>query len=172
MLARMLDPRLRDLDGACAGTEREDRNADALSDDLQLIDGGRAIDVTGNEKWIFSFFLEMVGKLAGMRRLTGTLKTHHHHNGRRLRRDLQLRGFCAHQGDQLLVDDLDDLLGGQKTFQHRLADGTLGHRFDKFADDLKVYVGLEKRQLDLAHALTDIGLGQLSLAAKLLQRRG
>ena len=103
--------------------------------------------------------------------LTGTLKTDHHNDRRRLGGNLKLRRFRAHQGDQLLVYDLDDLLCGEKAFKHRLADGTLGHGLDEFTHDLEVDVCLKQGHLDLAHALADVRLGKLALIAELFQRR-
>ena len=75
----------------------------------------------------------------------------------------------AHEGRQLFVDNLDDLLPRREAFQHVGADGALPYGGDEIFDDLKVDVGLQKGQADLPQGFFDIGLVQLSPSTKLLE---
>ncbi len=67
------------------------------------------------------------------------------------------------------LDNRDDLLPRREAFQHVGADGAIPYAGDEIFDDLKVDVGLQKGQADLPQGFFDIGLGQLSPSAKLLE---
>ena len=72
--------------------------------------------------------------------------------------------LAAEGGGQLLVDDLDDLLGRVQRLGEVLADGPLPDAGLEAADHPEVDVGLEQGEADLAEDLVDVGLGQASLA--------
>ena len=80
-----------------------------------------------------------------------------------------LEGMCRrltsppHEGDELLVDDLDDLLGGGQTLKDGGAHRPLGHRVHKLLGDLVVDVRLQQGQADLPHGGLDVLLPQLAL---------
>ena len=74
--------------------------------------------------------------------------------------------------DELLVDDLDDLLGGVQRLADLGAAGALLDRRDEVLDHRQRDVGLEQREPDLARGGVDVGLGQLSLAAEVLEGVG
>ena len=101
-----------------------------------------------------------------MRRFTCALQTNHHNDRRGLGCDLKLRRFSAHKRDQLFINDLNDLLCGQKAFKHRFTDSAFCNAFYKFLNDLKINVRLKKRKLYLTHPLFHVRLGKLSFAAK------
>ena len=143
-----------------AAIDGKHRHADALADHLQLLDGCRAVNVAGSEQRPFALFFVHERKLAGVRGLAGALKTGHHDDGRRLGRNDKLGVFAAHESGQLFVDDFDNLLGRNEAFKHIAADRAFGGGLDEILDDLVVDVGLQKRKLDLAHALSDIGFSQ------------
>ena len=75
----------------------------------------------------------------------------------------------AHEGDQLFVDDADDLLAGIKRAENLLADGLFGHARDKFVGDRIVDVGVEKGAADFLETVANIALGQATAAAQLLE---
>ena len=52
-----------------------------------------------------------------------------------------------HQVDQLLVDDVDELIGRVERFQHRLADGLLAHPGHELLDHRQADVGLQQGPL-------------------------
>ena len=78
----------------------------------------------------------------------------------------------AHQGGKLLVDDLDDRLGGGEGLQHVGAHGPLGHLSDELLDHLVADVRLQQGQADLPHSLLDVGLGETALAPQLFECGG
>ena len=55
--------------------------------------------------------LQPLGQLAGQGRLTGALQAGEHDDRRRVLGERQLAGLAAEDADELVVDDLDDLLG-------------------------------------------------------------
>ena len=116
-----------------------------------MFDGGRTVDVAGNEQGTLALFLVESGELGALRGFTAALQTAHQYLCRRLRGNLKLGVLRAHNGTELLVDDLDDHLSGDETFQDLLAERTFAHAIHEGAYDLEVDVGLEKRELDLTH---------------------
>ena len=103
--------------------------------------------------------------------LAAALEAAHQHDAGRLGGELNPGVAAAHEGSQLLVDDLDDLLGGGEAFENLLPDRALADRLDEVLDDLVVHVGLKEGHLDLPHGLLDVGFIQFSFRAKLFERR-
>ena len=84
----------------------------------------------------------------------------------------QPAGLAAEDRDELLVDDLDDLLGRVQRAADLLAAGPLLDRVDELLDHGQRDVGLEQRDPDLARGRVDVGLGEPSLAAQVLEGVG
>ena len=102
--------------------------------------------------------------------LTIALQAAEHDDGLALVLDVQAGGFgAAHEGYQLLIDDLDHLLGGGQAVEHLDADGALGHGLDKVLDDLVAHVRFKQRQTHLAHCELDVLFAQAALAAQVLE---
>ena len=59
----------------------------------------------------------------------------------------------AHQVDQFLIDDVDELLGGVERLEHRFADGLLAHPAHEVLDDREADVGLQQGPLHQAQAV-------------------
>ena len=74
----------------------------------------------------------------------------------------------AEHGDELFVDDLDDLLPRVQPGRQVGARCALADARDEILDDLEVDVGLEQRKADLAQGDVEVGLGDLCLAAQAL----
>ena len=72
----------------------------------------------------------------------------------------ELRAALAHDGGQLLVDDLHDLLAGREALRDLGAGRALLHLGDEVLDDLEVDVGLEQGETDLAHGPREVLLGE------------
>ena len=110
----------------------------------------------------------MEGQLRGRRRLARALQTHEEDHGRAfLQRERRL--LAPEDARELVPDDLDDLLRRRKRGQDLLADGLLPHAGREVLDDLEVDVGLEERRPDLLERLIHVELGEVALAAKLLE---
>ena len=73
---------------------------------------------------------------------------------------------AAEGRDQLLVDDLDDLLGRAEALRDLGALGPLLHPGDQALHDPDVDVGLEEGEADLATHLVDVLLGEATAAAE------
>ena len=156
---------LAGVDGR-AGVRREGGHAGALAHDLELLDRARTLEVTGHEHGRVSVLRQVLGELAGERRLTGTLKAGEHDDGGRVLRELEATRLAAEDLHEFLVDDLDHLLGRVERLGDLGASGALLDALDKAADDGQRDVGLEQREADFAGRRVDIGLGQLALAAQ------
>ena len=78
----------------------------------------------------------------------------------------------AHQVDQLLVDDADDLLAGVERSEHLLAQRLLADPADEVLDDRIADVGFEQGLLHQRQPLAHVRFGQLALAAQALQAHG
>src|SRR5919204_36161 len=108
---------------------------------------------------------QVAGELGRRRRLARALQAGHDDDRRRPRRERDAGRRAAHQGGQLLVDDLDDLLAGVELPDDVGAQAALLDRRGELLDDLEVDVGLQQREADLAHGLVDVVLGQRAAAA-------
>ena len=74
--------------------------------------------------------------------------------------------------DELVVDDLDDLLGRVQRAADLGPERPLAHRGGELADHRQRDVGVEQGDPDLADRRSDVGLGQPALAAQVLEGGG
>ena len=83
------------------------------------VDSGRTVHVAGHQQRpLAELAAHQARQLGAVGGFTGALQTHHHHNGGTLGGKGQPSIGAAHQGRQLLIDDLDDLLTGGQGVQH------------------------------------------------------
>ena len=111
-----------------AALGREDGEAGALADDLELGDGVRALEVGGDEERRVALVLEPLAELAGEGRLAGALQAGEHDDRRRLLGEADRARLPAEDRDELLLHDLDDLLGRVERLADLGAEGALAHR--------------------------------------------
>jgi hypothetical protein len=149
---------------AAARVGREDVDAGLPADDLQLLHGVGALEVAGDEQRRVALRLEVLRELAGERGLAGALQAGQHDHGRGRLGEAQDAGLAAEDADELLVDDLDDLLGRVEGLADLAPAGPLLDRGDERLDDRQRDVGLEQRDADLARGGVDVGVGQPALA--------
>ena len=81
-------------------------------------------------------------------------------------------GLAAEDRDELLVDDLDDLLGRVQRLADLVAEGALAHAGGELLDDRQRDVGVEQGEADLADGAVDVRGGQPALAAQVLEGLG
>ena len=136
---------------------------------FQLLDGGGAVDVAGGQQRALALLAHVAGELGAVGGLARALQAHQHHHAGGFGADIQFLGLPAHQGAELLVDDLDDHLGRRQGLQHLPAAGPLGDGLGKVLYHLVADVGLEQGHAHLAHCLLDITLGETALAAHFLE---
>ncbi len=104
---------------------------------------------------------------------TVALQAAEHDDGLALVLDVQAGGFAAaHQGNQLLVDDLDHLLGRGQALHDLLTHGALGDLCAEVLGNLVVDIGFQQGHAHLAHGGLDVGLGQFAVAAQLFEHTG
>src|SRR3546814_698856 len=155
-----------------AGLGSENRDTDPLTVDLELVDGVGSLQVGGDQDRGLALVLEPQRELGGQGRLAGTLEAgEHDHRGAGLG-IAQAAGLASEDVDELLVDDLDDLLGRVQRLADLGAAGPLLDRAHELLDHGEGDVGLEQRDADLARSGVDVGLGELALAAEVLEGVG
>ena len=141
-----------------------------LADDLQLGDRVGPLQVAGHQQRRVPLALEPVRELAGQRGLAGALQAGQHDHARRLLGQPDPPGLAAEDGDELLVDDLDDLLGRVQRTGYLGALGPLLDPRDEAADHRQRDVRLQQRDADLARGGVDVGVGEPPLAAQAGER--
>ena len=154
-----------------AGLGREDRYAGPLADDLQLVDGVRALEVGRDQQRLLPCSLSHRASLPASVVLPAPWRP---------ASMITVGGFFANRSrrvspprivDELVVDDLDDLLGRVQRLADLVAAGALLDRIDELLDDRQGDVGLEQGDPDLAHGGVDVRLGEPALAAEVLEGR-
>ena len=108
--------------------------------------------------------LIMPGQLAAGGRFARALQAAHHQHGQ-LGLEMQRGVDRAHQVDQLLMDDADQLLAGIERGQHFFADGLLGDLGHEVLDDRVADVGFEQGLLHQGQPVAHVRFGELALAA-------
>ncbi len=121
-------------------------------------------------------FSQVAGELADGGRLTGALQADHHDAGRALLRPVEVGVDRAHQLDELVLADLDEVLlgrGGERAvadlgaqLDDGLAERLLLDAVEEGLDDLELDVGLEQRHAHVAQRLFDVVLGELGDAGE------
>ena len=145
-------------------------NVQLLAHHLQLLDGGGAVHVAGHQQGPFAVLAaHETRQLCAVSGFTGALETHHHHHRRSLRRGGKTGVAAAHELGKLLVDDLDDLLGGGQALQHVAAHAAVGDPGDKVLDHLVADVRLQQCQAHLPQAGLDVTLREPALAPQALK---
>ena len=145
--------------------QRKDRNIQLLAYHLQLGDGGGTVHVAGHQQRTLAHLtFQIPGQFRAVGRLARALETHHHNDRGRVGGHVQPLAAAAHECGQLLVDDLDDLLGRCETLQHIRAHSPLRDLRHKVLDHTVAHIRVQKGQADLPHGLLDISLRDAALA--------
>ncbi len=129
----------------CARGDRDRRFVDAARNEqrthflcqrFELFDRGRAIYVGADNGHFFLLPLdEQPGELGHGRRLTRTLQAGHQHYRRRRRGQIESVVGCAHQFDQLVVDELHERLTRRQTLRDRSTQGADADVLDEILHD-------------------------------------
>ena len=162
----MLDGGLRDVHGVRLA-HLEHGQIQLRADSLELSDGGRTVDVAGDQQRALAGLAHIGGELGAVGRFARALQADEHHDARRFRGDVD---SPAHERAQLFVDDLDDHLRGGEGFKDIGAAGALGHGPGKVLDDLIADIRLQKGHAHLAHRFLYVGGRETAFAAQALER--
>ena len=143
-----------------------DGDVDLLGEDLELVDGGGTIDVTGHEQGALGLLaLEFLGKLARECRLTRALQTRHQ-DDRRVAREVDLSSVAAHERGELVVDNLDHQLLRLDGVDDVLTQGLLLDGVGKLLCHLVVHIGIKQGATHVLEGLGHVNLGDFTLAFK------
>ena len=164
--ARLVDRLPRRFDGILRALF-EYGNARLAAHNLQLVDGCGAVDVARDQERFFALLFEEHGELAAQRGFARALQAAHHDNRGRSVGNFQLCVGRAHQRDEFLVDDFNDLLGGVEALQNLLPHRLFGYVRDELFGDEDIDVRLQKRDAHLAHRSFDFQLGQAAVLCQL-----
>src|SRR6185437_17180029 len=134
----LLDAGLGDVDDVLRGAVGVHGDIELLAEGLELVDGGRAVDVAGDETRRPILALELPGKLGRGGRLPRALEADHHDDGGRDRAELESLAPLAEHGGELVVDDLDELLTGRDGAELGDTDGLLLDTLEELARQLEV----------------------------------
>ena len=101
--------------GAALGIDSE---AELFADDVELVDGGGALQVGGDEQRLATLLLDHAAELAAGGGFAGALQAAHHEDAGIAGLQVQRMVDRAHQVDEFLVDDADELLRGIEGVEH------------------------------------------------------
>ena len=161
-----------DLRRLCAG-QGEHRRTGLFAHHLQLVNSSGAVDIAGHQHGAAALLDIELGKLCRVGGFAVALQAAEHDDRLALVLDVQAGSFAAaHEGYQLLIDDLDHLLGGGQTFHDLLTHGALGHLCAEVLGNLVVDISFQQSHPHLAHGGFDICLGQLTVTAQLFEYTG
>jgi hypothetical protein len=173
---------LADIERSGAG-DVEDGDVNLRAEDLELLDGGGALHVGGDEKRLVPLLLQPSRELRAGRRLPGALEADHH-DARRLalRSHDERRAFPGrHECDEFVVADLHEDVA--RRHLHRLPVLPLGPDANDLPECLlldarkeglhnaELDVGLEQRETHLAQRRVDVLLRQLRQPGQAVARR-
>ena len=147
-----------------------DLHADLTAEHLQLVDGGRTVDVARHEQYLTpSLAFEERGQLARKGRFARTLQTRDEdHGGGAFQPDVG--GRAAHQGRQFVAHDLGHHLTRLDGFQHVLSECFGLHFVGESLGYLVVDVGVDQRAADLLEGLRDVDFRDAAFALEEFER--
>ncbi len=170
VLTCVLDSVLGDLDGVHVTLLGVDLDTHLLTQDLELVDSGRTIDVAGHEQHLTALLrLDQLCQLAREGRLTRTLQTgDQHHGGRAFELDVGCR--ATHELSQLVAHDLGHHLTRLDGLQHILTHCLLLYLGGKVLGYLIVYVGIEQCLAYILQRFRYIDFGDFAFTFQNLKR--
>src|SRR5262249_19956367 len=147
-----------------------DGDVDLLAEDFQLIDGGGTLEVGSDQQRLAAVVAQVQGELAGRGRLALPLQAAEHDDRRAFLGEVETVVHRPHDGDQLVVNHLDNLLARVERAQHGLSNGALGDASGEGVDDVVIDVGVEQGAADFLEPVADVRLAESAAPAQLLER--
>ena len=136
------------------------RNADLFTDDSQLLDSGRTLKVGSDEKRLAAFSLQQLRELAARCGFSSPLQTTHHQDGGGAFDEVERVVNRAHQIDEFLIDDPDNLFGRAERLQNIVTDCSLGNTLNEVLGDVVIDVSFQQRLPHRLHTLTNARLSE------------
>ena len=159
--------------------DAEDGHGQLSAEGHELVDGGRSVDVSGDQHGLVALGQQLLGELAGGGGLARALEAHHHdERGLSFHREAGFHG--AHEPHQLVMADLDEVIGrgdlgasGQTMApflareRDHLAHGPLADRGQELFHHAQLDVGLEQAHADVSERTLDVVFVEAGLALQL-----
>ena len=141
----VVDGSTGDVDRQLADAGREPFDFYLACQQFQLLDGGGAVNVGGDEQDFFlALFFQQLGQLACGGGLARALQTSHQHDGRWHGSEVERVVLLTHQLDQLFVHHTDHGLARSQAAHDLLAHGAFTHLVDEGFDDRQGNVGFQQ----------------------------
>ena len=150
-----------------AGLRGEDGNADLAADGGELVDGGGAVEVAGDEERLAALAFEAAGELRGGGGFAGAVEAAEEDAGGRVEVERDL--IATEELGELVLEDFDDLLPGFDRFEDLGAHRLVLHVGDEGLGDGELDVGLEEGEADLAEGVGDVFFGDFPDAAEVAE---
>jgi hypothetical protein len=147
---------------------QEDRKIELTPQRFELIHGGRAMEIGGDQERLASLFQEEACEFAGGGGLAGAVETNHEDAGR-ITAELDGGVGRPEEADHFILDDFDDLLAGLDALNDLLAQSLGLDLFDEIAGDLELDIRFQQRHADLTQGVTDVGLRDFAQAAQIAE---
>ena len=141
-------------------------HADLVAQGLQLVGGGGAVHVAGDEQRGMALLLQAVGQLGRGRGLAGALQAHEHDDVGNAAAQHEPRIGAAQKLGQLVQHDLHDVLGRRERIEHLRCQTALLRLCDEVLHHLEIDIRLQKSKTDLTHCLIDIFFSKPTLRAQ------
>ncbi len=151
--------------GSCAWPARR---AGGTRDLGELFAGGGAINVGGDDHRTMAMLGEPFAHFSGGGGFAGALQADDEPDGGRARAELRF-GLAAEQVGELVANDFYDLLIGRKLQQNFLAESFFADVGDEFICHAEIHIAVEKRFADFGEAGVEMLVGELALAAHVLE---
>ncbi len=171
LFPRLLDAVLRDPHDVLRVALDVDRDVELGAECLELVDGGRAVDVRRDHSRGTALAQELPRELGRGRGFARSLEAHHHHDRRRDGAELEPLFPLAQHCDQLVVHDLHELLRGRHRLEGRDAGGRFLDTLDELARQLEVDVRFQQDPAYFAESVLDVGRCQDAPPAQTGERR-
>ena len=142
------------------------RDIDTLAQGFQLLDGSRAVRVGSHQHDTLALRAQHAGQFAGGGGLARTLQANQHQHIGMLAGQVEALGH-SQGGDQLFVDDFNDLLRRIQGFRDFQPNRAFAHPGNEVFDHGVVDIGFQQRQAHLAHCHINIRRREFAPAAQL-----
>jgi hypothetical protein len=152
----------------CFTAAQVDREIELTPQRFELVHGGRAMKVGGDEEWLTSLFEEEAGQFPTGGGFTGAVEPHQENAGR-IPAELNGGMGRAEETDHFILDDLDDLLARLDALDDFLTEGLGFDLLDEIAGDFELDIGFEQRHAHLTQGVANVGLGDFAQAAQVAE---
>jgi hypothetical protein len=167
-LPRLPQTLARDLDRVPAPAGLVDGNADLPAERDELLDRGGPREVRRHDQGVAAAALQVERELRGRSRLPRALEPGEQ-DDRGFLLERQRGGGAAEEADELVAHDAGDFLRGRELLRDLGADRLLLDARREVAHDRKGHVRLQEGEADLAEGGVQVEVGEVPLAAQLLE---